>query len=80
MKANIVFSKKVAIRFHKTKYYEALQEGIKTLDFRDKEKIRLSSRPQMITDEMIAVYRKRGETKVNKLASLLKNIYNEKEL
>lgn len=68
LRAKIVFSKKIAMRFHKRSYYDTFQEEVNNLDFKDKdkEKRRLGTQPQMITDEMIALYRKRGESKTKK--------------
>jgi hypothetical protein len=38
LRAKIVFSKKIAMRFHKRSYYDTFQEEVNNLDFKDKEK------------------------------------------
>jgi retron-type reverse transcriptase len=76
LKSTSVFNKKIAIKFSKTSYYKAQAQDIKDYDFREKEKQRLSTKPDQAIDTIITRYVAQAKHP-SSLGKALKGLYNK---
>lgn len=67
VKITISYNKKVAIRFHKTEYYNATAANIKMLPFKEKEKRKFSTERKSIVTGKIAEFKELNFTRIWKI-------------
>ena len=75
LKATFLFDKKVALRFHDSRYYAVTGEDIKRQEFRLNEKRRLSTKKRVSVTSIIEKYKSIAVRKTNSIWSILNNVY-----
>nr|ALO21632.1 hypothetical protein [Stephanosphaera pluvialis] len=76
----IKFDKKVAIRLSNTSYYKAMEDDIKNLPQRDKEKIKYATSHKKEVTELIKKYKEQLANKSQGVWAILQGIYRKNRL
>jgi len=74
LKTTIQFSLTVAKRYHNTSYYEAQADNNKSLEFREREKLRLSTKKSQLVTKLINKYKALAVTQEIKVLRTLEKI------